>query len=145
MKRSKLSKGVLSVAVMFGIAFVTIAYRWTSHHIWFPLDHAQILVNGSSNPMLYDYLPGKSLNGDIFFRNQDHGPQYLISFKKQEVSIISEDADFMDIGFLTYTRDDLVDVKYPRIKTTLSNPNLVLGNKLVEFTSTEGERWHVSY
>lgn len=95
--------------------------------------------------MFYDYLPGKSLNGDVFLRNQDHGTQYLISARKKEVSIISEDEDFFDVAILTYTHDDLTNLENPDIKRKLLNPNLVVESRFVEFTSADGERWHISY
>lgn len=118
------------------------AYRWVSSHIWFPLD-CQITINHKFKPA--DYLPGKSLNGDIFLRNQDHGTQYLISVKKKEVSAISEDEGFIDIGFLTYTRDALTSLEDSKIKQTIVESNFRAGAGAVEFTSTEGERWHISY
>jgi len=122
-----------------------LAYRWTSSHIWFASNDCKLLVNGSFNPMLYDYLPGRSLNGDIFLRNQDHGTQYLISIRKREVSVIAEDEDFIDIGVLTYTHDALTDFENPRLKTKVSNPNLLVGDRFVEFNVSDNERWRVSY
>ncbi len=95
--------------------------------------------------MFYDYLPGKSLNGDIFLRNQDHGTQFLISVDKKEVSVIREDEDFFDFGLLTYTRDDISNLENSKIKQKLLNPNLIVEDKFVEFTSEEGKRWHISY
>jgi len=146
MKLRRFLKPFSIAASVLAISFTTIAYRWTSHHIWFSIDHSEILVDGKFNPMLYDYMPGKSLNGDIFLRNMDHGTEYLISPQKKEVSVISEDYDFIDIDFLTYTRDDLVNYKYSKVKkTVLPNANLVVGNRFVEFTSPEGEHWHVAY
>jgi len=139
----------LIAAVVLAVGFFAIAYRWVSHHIWFSIEHSQILVDGASYPalpMLADYMPGKSLNGDIFLRNMDHGTEYLISPKKKEVSTISEDYDFIDIDFFTYTRDDLVNYKYSKVKkTVLPNSNLIVGKGFVEFTSSEGKRWHVTY
>ena len=70
---------------------------------------------------------------------------YLISPKKKEVSVISENYDFIDVGFLTYTRDDLVNYKYSKVKTVLPNSNLLVGNRFVEFTSPEGKHWHIAY
>jgi hypothetical protein len=124
---------------------IALAYRWISFHIWFPHNDLKILVNGSFNPMLSDHLPGKSLNGDIFLRNQDHGPQYLISVKKKEVSIICEDEGYIDLGLLTYTHDALTNLDNPKIRTKLSDPGLVIGDRSVEFVPAEGERWHISY
>jgi hypothetical protein len=124
---------------------IILAYRWVSSHIWFPVNDCKILVNGSSNPMLSDYLPGRSLNGDIFLRNQDHGTQYLISMKRREVSIISENEDFIDVGLLTYTHHALTNFDNPKIKTEVPNATLVIGDRFVEFSSSEGARWHVSY
>ena len=121
-----------------------LAYRWISSHVWFASSDCKLLVNGSFSPMLYDYLPGRSLNGDIFLRNQDHGTQYLISVKRREVSVISEDEHFIDIGLLTYTQDALTGFENPRLKTKLSNPNLLVGNRFVEFNASENEPWHVS-
>jgi hypothetical protein len=144
MTHLKRFKRVLLVASATVICLGVIAYIWTSHHIWFPLGQNQVLVNGN-NLGLSDYLPGRSLNGDIFLRNQDHGTQYLISPKKKEVSVISGDAHFIDIGLFTYTRDDLVDVKYPSIKRAVSNPSLIVGNRFVEFTSLEGQHWRIAY
>src|SRR5437870_675557 len=145
MRLRKLFKLVSIVATVMTVGFAITAYRWTSHHIWFSIDHSEILVDGAFNPMLYDYMPGKSLNGDIFLRNMDHGTEYLISPKKKEVSVISEGYDFIDIGFLTYTRDDLVNYKYSKVKTVLPNSNLLIGNRFVEFTSPEGKHWHIAY
>jgi len=141
----KLFKLVSIVATVITVGFVIAAYRWTAHHIWFSVDHCEILVDGAFNPMLYDYMPGKTLNGDIFLRNMDHGTEYLISPRKSEISVITEDYDFIDIDFLTYTRDDLVNYKYSKVKTVVPNSNLLVGNRFVEFTSPEGKRWHVAY
>jgi hypothetical protein len=145
MKLRRLLKVLSIAAALLAVGFVTVAYKWTSHHIWFSLDHSEILVDGAFNPMLYDYMPGKSLNGDIFLRNMDHGTQYLISPKRNEVSVISEEYEFIDIEFLTYTRDDLVNYRYSKVKTVLPNSNLLVGNRFVEFTSPEGKRWHIAY
>jgi hypothetical protein len=146
MRLRRFLKPLLIVALGVVVIFCAIAYRWVSHHIYFSIDHSQILVDGAWNPMLYDYMPGKSLNGDIFLRNMDHGTEYLISPKKKEVSTISEDYDFIDIDFFTYTRDDLVNYKYSKVKkTVLPNSNLIVGSGFVEFTSSEGKRWHVTY
>jgi hypothetical protein len=142
MKLSTSTRIVVVALICLGI----LAYRWVSFHFWFPLNNCQILVNGDLNhPVLYDYEPGKSLNGDIFLRNQDHGTQYLISVKKNEVSVISEDEDFVDFGVLTLTRDDLSNLENSEVKVRLSNPSLFVGDRVVEFTSAEGERWHISY
>jgi hypothetical protein len=118
------------------------AYRLVSLHIWLPLD-CQILVDGKFKPA--DYLPVKSLNGDIFLRNQDHGTQFLISVKKKEVSVISEDEDFIDVGFLTYTHDALTNLEDSKIKQGVVEPNISVSAGVVEFTSSKGERWRISY
>ena len=119
------------------------AYRWVSFHIWFAPSNFKILINGSPHPMSGDYFPGRSLNGDIFLRNQDHGTQYLISVKSRAVSIISEQEDFIDVGFLTYTHDALANFGNQQIRTEVPNANMLVGDKFVEFSSPKGERWHV--
>ncbi len=82
--------------LLIGLVCIAVfTYRWISFHIWFPLNDCTILADGAFSPMFYDYLPGKSLNGDIFLRNQDHGTQFLISVDKKEVSVIREDEDFL--------------------------------------------------
>ena len=121
------------------------SYRWISFHIWFPLNDCNILADGKFSPMFYDYLPSRSLSGEILLRNQDHGTQFLISIVKKEVSVISEDEDFLDVVFLTYTQDDITNLENSKIKQKLLNPNLIVGEKFVEFTSKGGERWHISY
>jgi len=133
------AKRVLIVALA---CLSLLAYRWVSLHIWFPLD-CQLLVDDKFKPV--DYLPGKSLNGDIFLRNQDHGTQYLISVKNKEVSVISEDEDFIDVGFLTYTHDVLASLEDSKIKQRLAEPNLSVGAGVVEFAASNGERWRISY
>jgi len=85
---------------------------------------------------LFDYL---------LLRNQDHGIQFLISVKKKEVSVISENEDFLDVVFLTYTQDDITNLENSKIKQKLLNPNLIVGDRFVEFTSEDGEHWHISY
>ena len=134
-------KKLIVVALVCG---AILGYRWIASHIWFASD-CKLFVNGSFSPMLYDYLPGRSLHGDIFLRNQDHGTQYLISVKRREVSVISEDEDFVDIGFLTYTHDALSDFYNPKLKTKVANANLVVENSFVEFSPSENERWRISY
>jgi hypothetical protein len=127
------------------LCYAILANHWVGSHIWFAFNDSELLVNGSVNPMLFDYLPGKSLNGGIFLRNQDHGTQYLISLSRREVSVISEDEEFLDLGFLTYTHDALADFENPKLKTKLAKPNLVIGNRFVEFSASENERWRFSY
>src|SRR5882762_4112823 len=144
MNLRRFSKPLLLISLVVSICLAAIVYRWTSHHIWFPLSQTQIVVNGHAL-RFSDYLPGKSLNGDIFLRSQDHGTQYLISPRNNEVSIITEEARFMEIGLFTYTRDDLVNAKYPNIKHAFSDSKLSVGNQFVEFTSVEGEHWRIAY
>ena len=71
--------------------------------------------------------------------------EYRISVRKREVSVISEDEDFIDVGVLTYTHDALTDLENPKLKTKIPNPNLVVGDRFVEFNVSDNERWRVSY
>jgi len=145
MKLGRLLRFLSVAAAVLAVGLIIVAYRWTTHHIWFSVNHSEILVDGAFNPMLYDYMPVRSLNGDIFLRNMDHGTEYLISPKKNEVSVIMEGYEFIDIGLFTYTRDDLVNYKDSKVKTVLPNSNLLVGNRFVEFTSPENKRWNISY
>ena len=92
--------------------------------------------------MYNDYVPVKSLRGDIYLRNQDNQKQYLISIKNQEVSIIKDVGDFINLGIL-YTSESLADTDDPRIKTKLNDSNLLITDEFIKFTSGDNEHWLV--
>ena len=128
--------GKLLPAFLILLAFT---YWWASNRVWFPFAERSILVDGK--PLIDDYVPVKSLSGDLFLRNQDHQTQYLVSLKKREVSIISEDYNFIDVGIL-FTSQNLADTDAPNITSKL-NTDLTVDGGFIEFTDIQGRRWCV--
>ena len=128
--------GILIPTLLILLAF---GYWFASNRVWFPFDERSVLVDGKS--LMDDYVPVKSVAGDLFLRNQDHQTQYLVSLKNGDVSIISEDYNFTDIGIL-FTNKALAYENAPNIKTKL-NTDLTIGKKFVEFTDVRGRRWRV--
>lgn len=134
MKIHSFGKTLTAILILF--AFV---YWCASNRVWFPFEQGSILVDG--NPLMDDYVPVKSVAGDLFLRNQDHQTQYLISLKNREVSIISEDYDFLDIGIL-FTNKALAYENAPNVRSKF-NTDLTIGADFVEFTDIRGRRWRV--
>ena len=128
--------GILLPALLILLA---IGYWFASNRVWFPFDERSVLVDGKS--LIDDYVPVKSFAGDLFLRNQDHQTQYLISLKNREVSIISEDYNFVDIGIL-FTNKALAYENAPNFRNNL-NTDLTIGTDFVEFTDVRGRRWRV--
>ena len=128
--------GILLPALLILLAF---GYWFASNRVWFPFDEHSILVDGK--PLMDDYVPVKSVAGDLFLRNQDHQTQYLISLRNGDVSIISEDYNFIDIGIL-FTNKALAYENAPNIKSKL-NTDLKIDENFVEFVDVRGRRWRV--
>ena len=124
------------------LILLALSYLCVSNHIWFPLAE-NVFVDGKplyGKPLFSDYVPVKSLRGDLFLRNQDHQTQYLISLKNPEVSIISEDYDFIDLGVVT--KQALADETAPNMRGKF-NTDLTIDGDYVEFTDNSGSRWRV--
>ena len=128
--------GIIIPTLLILLAF---GYWFASNRVWLPFDEQSVLVDG--RPLMEDYVPVKSIAGDLFLRNQDHQTQYLVSLKNRDVSIISEDYNFIDIGIL-FTNKALVYENAPNIKSKL-NTDLTIGENFVEFTDVGGRRWRV--
>ena len=128
--------GIIIPTLLVLLAF---GYWFASNRVWLPFDEQSVWVDG--RPLMEDYVPVKSIAGDLFLRNQDHQTQYLVSLKNRDVSIISENYDFLDIGIL-FTNKALVYENAPNIKSKL-NTDLTIGENFVEFTDVGGRRWRV--
>lgn len=128
--------GIILPVLLILFAF---GYWCASNRVWFPFDERSVLVD--CKPLMDDYVPVKSVAGDLFLRNQDHQTQYLVSLKNREVSVISEDYNFIDIGIL-FTNEALAYENTPSVRSRL-NTDLTIGTNFVEFTDVRGRRWRV--
>jgi hypothetical protein len=121
-------------------------------YIWFRIDNHKISINGRSLARGSDYSCFKSLGGDIFCYHQDHGTQYFISPKNNEVSAIGENAGVGYLEVILISGGARNGFKDSGVKQRLSDTQLTIGNGFIEFTpsitewkSPDVQRWHISY
>ena len=138
--------------ILGAVVFILLGYWWAHGHVWFRIDNHNISINGRSLAAGSDYSCFKSMSGDIFCYHQDHGTQYFISPKKNEVSTIDEAAnvDYLEDFLISGgARDGFVSLG---MKHQLSDTSLMHGNGFVEFApsvtefkGSQTERWHIAY
>jgi len=87
LKRIKFTRDEKLILIL--LVCLSLGYWWISGHVWFCIDNHKISINGRFLAKGSDYSCFKSLGGDIFSYHQDHGTQYFISPKNNEVSPIS--------------------------------------------------------
>jgi hypothetical protein len=120
------------------IPFIISSLLWARQNVWFPFDEKSILVEGKS--LAEDYVPGKSIRGDVFIRNQDNQPEYFIDVEKRKLTVVN-DYKFLDFGVLltwqkpTTQSDSSLNDKI--------NENLKFGDEYIEFSDVWGRHWQV--
>jgi len=150
LKKIKFTRAEKLILIL--LACLSLGYWWVIGHVWFRIDNHKISINGRSLAEGSDYSCFKSLGGDIFCYHQDHGTQYFISPKNNEVSTISEDADVGYMEFILISGGARNGFENSGVKQRLPDSNMVIGNGYIEFTpsvtewkSPDVERWHISY
>ncbi len=131
------------------IALVTLiclllGFWLASGHIWLSVNSHSVSIDSRSLSEGSDYSNFRSLNEDVFCYHQDHGAQYLISPKRNEVSVISESEEvtiFPD--FILLSNRALASLEDAN-KKRLPDAKLVIGNGYIEFVGIHNERWHIS-
>ena len=137
--------------VLILMACLSLGYYWTKGHVWFGIANNKISVNGTPLAEGSDYSCFKSLRGDIFCFHQDHGTQYLISPKDNEVSVIDDGVNivYLEAIVVSGIRRGIDD---PSITHNIPDNRLIVGKDFVEFTPSvtewrfpKEEHWHISY
>ena len=138
--------------ILAAVVFLALGYWWVHSHVWFRIDNHKISINGRSLAEGSDYSCFKAMSGDIFCYHQDHGTQYFISPKKNEVSTIDEaiDVEYLEGVLISSGASDGFDSS--GMKHRLHETSLTRGNGFVEFAPSvtefkgaQTERWHIAY
>lgn len=127
------------VILILGMILIGSGFWFVANHFWFPFDRKNIFLNSMSAPI--DYLPVKSLMGDIYLRHQDNGKEYVICVRKQEVNVVKDSGGFIDLG-IVYTSEPLANSDDPQVKIKITDSNLIITEDTIEFTDRENyQNW----
>ena len=138
--------------ILAAMIFLSLGYWWVHGHVWFRIDNHNISINGQSLAAGSDYSCFRSMSGDIFCYHQDHGTQYFISPKKNEVSTIDEtiNVEYLEGVLISGGASD--GFESSGMKHRLPETSLIRGNGFVEFAPSVTEfkapqiqRWHIAY
>src|ERR1051325_289497 len=150
LKKIKFTTAGQSILIL--LACLSLGYWWVSGHVWFRIDNHKVSINGRSLAEGGDYSCFKSLAGDIFCYHQDHGTQYFISPRNNEVSAISESAGVGYLEVILISGGARNGFEDSGVKQRLSDTQLTIGNGFIEFTpsitewkSHDMQRWNISY
>jgi hypothetical protein len=145
-------RSITGKILLAATVFLLLGYWWVHGYVWFRIDNSHISINGRSLAEGSDYSCFRSMSGDIFCYHQDHGTQYFISPRKNEVSTIDErvDVEYLEGVIISGGARDGFDGS--DMKHRLPETSLIRGNGFVEFappvTEVKGsqiERWHITY